>query len=132
MIKTRKLTTTLYNINPTHSQPINLYTPSTTSSSGSVCETDPSSISSSYRSNTGINDDINHLQQDESVITLIDKLKCELAIVKQAKSQLATLYKVSFSVILCKTYSIVEYFFLVFFVRPLYKQWIENVFSFFF
>jgi BRCT domain type II-containing protein len=95
MIKTSKLTKTVYNTNPTHSQPINFYTPSTTSSSGSVCETEPSSISSSYRSNIGISDDSNHLQQDDSLITLIDKLKRELAAVKQAKSQLATLYKVS-------------------------------------
>jgi hypothetical protein len=97
MIKTTRLTKTFYNTNPTHSQPINLYTPSTTSSSGSVCETEPSSISSSYRSNT---DDTNQIQQDDSLITLIDKLKRELAAVKQAKSQLATLYKVSFDVIL--------------------------------
>jgi hypothetical protein len=102
MIKTTKLTKTLYNTNPTHSQPINLYTPSTTSSSGSICETDPSSISSSYISNIGINDDIHHIQQDESLIALIDKLKRELATVKQAKSQLATLYKVSSTVIICK------------------------------
>lgn len=95
MIKTTNLTKTFYNTNPTHSQPINLYTPSTTSSSGSVCETDPPSISSSCKSNTGINDDLNHIQQDESPITHIDKLKRELAATKQAKSQLAALYKVS-------------------------------------
>lgn len=93
MIKTRKLTKTLYNTNPTHSQPINLYTPSNTSSSGSVCETDPPSISSSCKSN---NDDLNNIQQDDSLITSIDKLKRELAATKQAKSQLASLYKVSF------------------------------------
>jgi hypothetical protein len=90
MIKTAKLTKTVYNTNPIHSQPINLYTPSTNSSSGSICETDPSSISSSYKSN----DDINHNQQDDSVINLIDKLKRELTTVKQAKSQLSALYKV--------------------------------------
>jgi hypothetical protein len=97
MIKTTNVTKTLYNSHPTHSQPINLYTPSTTSSSGSVCETDPPSISSSYRSNTGINDDLINIQQEEStasLIIIIEKLKRELAIVKQAKSQLATLYKV--------------------------------------
>jgi hypothetical protein len=97
MIKTTNITKTVYNTNPTHSQPINLYTPSTTSSSGSVCETEPSSISSSYRSNIGINDDITNIQQEESttgLMPLIEKLKRELAIVKQAKSQLATLYKV--------------------------------------
>jgi len=92
MIKTAKLTKTVYNTNPNHSQPINLYTPSITSSSGSICETDPSSISSSYKSN----DDINHNQHDDSLITLIDKLKRELATVKQAKSQLTALYKVSY------------------------------------
>ncbi|CAF3928831.1 unnamed protein product [Rotaria sp. Silwood2] len=97
MIKTTNLTKTVYNSHPTHSQPINLFTPSTTSSSGSTCETDPPSISSSYKSNTGINDDINHIQYDESslsLITLVDKLKRELAAVKQAKNQLAALYKV--------------------------------------
>ncbi|CAF1096091.1 unnamed protein product [Rotaria sordida] len=97
MIKTTNLTKTVYNSNPTHSQPINLFTPSTTSSSGSTCETDPPSISSSYKSNIGINDDINHIQHDESslsLITLIDKLKRELATAKQAKNQLAALYKV--------------------------------------
>jgi hypothetical protein len=94
MIKTTSVTKTLYNNQHNHSQPIHLFTPSTTSSSGSVCDTEPSSISSSYKSNTGINDDL----QDESTITLttlIEKLKRELSVVKQAKSQLATLYKVS-------------------------------------
>ncbi len=66
------------------------------SSSGSVCETDLSSLSSSCKSN--INEETNSPSQDEStvvLISLIDKLKRELATVKQAKSQLATLYKVS-------------------------------------
>ncbi|CAF0864016.1 unnamed protein product [Rotaria sp. Silwood1] len=97
MIKTTNLTKTVYNSHPTHSEPINLFTPSTTSSSGSTCETDPPSISSSYKSNIGINDDINHIQHDESslsLISLVDKLKRDLATVKQAKNQLATLYKV--------------------------------------
>lgn len=92
MLKTSKVTKTIYNTNPTHSQPINLFTPSITSSSGSVCETEPSSISSSYRSNAGMNEDFNSIQSDESSI---EKLKRELAAVRQAKSQLATLYKVS-------------------------------------
>jgi hypothetical protein len=99
MIKTTNLTKTFYNTNPIHSQPIHLYTPSLTSSSGSVCETDPSSITSSYKSNTGIIDDIDRFQQEEStavLITLVEKLKRELATIKQAKSQLSTLYKVSF------------------------------------
>jgi hypothetical protein len=96
MIKTSSLTKTLLN----QSQSINLYTPSTSSSSGSVCETDPSSLSSSYKSNIGtnVNDETNTIAQDESTLalmTLIDKLKRELTTVKQAKSQLATLYKVS-------------------------------------
>ena len=95
MLKTTKLTKTVYKTNPTHSQPIRLFTPSTTSSSGSVCDTEPSSISSSYKSNTGINEEVNSIQQDESsLMILIDKLKRELAIVKQGKSQLAALYKV--------------------------------------
>ncbi|CAF1103584.1 unnamed protein product [Adineta steineri] len=97
MIKTTNLTKTVFNTNPSHSQPINLYTPSITSSSGSVCETEPSSISSSYKSNIGINDEIDLIHQDESstgLLVLVDKLKRELVIAKQAKSQLATLYKV--------------------------------------
>ena len=92
MFKTGQLTKTVYNTNPNHSQPIHLFTPSTTSSSGSICETDPSSISSSVRSN---HEDFNVIPNDESLITFIDKLKRELAIVKQAKSQLAALYKVN-------------------------------------
>jgi len=102
MIKTSSLTKTLFD-HQTHSQSINLCTPSTSSSSGSVSETDPSSLNSSYKSNIGINgnninDDINHIPQDAStlvLLTLVEKLKHELATVKQAKSQLATLYKVS-------------------------------------
>lgn len=93
MFKTGQLTKTVYNTNPNHSQPIHLFTPSTTSSSGSICETDPSSISSSVRSN---HEDFNAIPTDESLIIFIDKLKRELAIVKQAKSQLAALYKVTF------------------------------------
>jgi hypothetical protein len=102
MIKTSSLTKTLFN-HQNNSQSINLYTPSTTSSSGSAGETDLSSLNSSYKSNIGnngnnINDETNSISQDESslvLINLIDKLKRELATVKQAKSQLATLYKVS-------------------------------------
>src|SRR5271154_3496796 len=99
MIKTTSLTKTLFD-HQNHSQIINLYTPSTNSSPGSTCETDPSSLSSSCKSNNGnnINDDTNSIPQDEStlvLINLIDKLKRELATVKQAKCQLATLYKVS-------------------------------------
>jgi hypothetical protein len=99
MIKTTSLTKTLFN-HQNHSQLINLYTPSTTSSSGSACETDPSSLSSSCKSNIGNNgnDETNSIPQDEStlvLLTLINKLKRELATVKQAKSQLETLYKVS-------------------------------------
>lgn len=100
MIKTTSLTKTLFD-HQNHSQIINFCTPSTTSSSsGSGCETDPSSLSSSCKSNIGnhINDDTSSIPPDEStlvLINLIDKLKRELAIVKQAKSQLATLYKVS-------------------------------------
>jgi hypothetical protein len=99
MIKTTSLTKTLFT-HQTHSQRINLYTPSTTSSSGSICETDPSSMSSSYKSNIGTNGlFINDETKDEStsvLITLVDKLKRDLITVKQAKSQLETLYKVSF------------------------------------
>jgi hypothetical protein len=102
MMKTTNLTKTLFN-HQNHSQTINFHTPSTTSSSGSVCETDPSSLNSSYKSNAGANgintnDDTNPIPQDESnlvLITLIDKLKRELTTVKQAKSQLEVLYKVS-------------------------------------
>ncbi len=99
MIKTSNLTKTLFN-HQNQSQSINLYTPSTTSSSGSICETDSSSLNSSYKSNieTNIIDETNGILRDEStsvLINLIDKLKRELATVKQAKSQLATLYKVS-------------------------------------
>lgn len=92
MFKTGQLTKTVYNTNPNHSQPIHLFTPSTTSSSGSICDTDPSSISSSIRSN---HEDFNGIPTDESLIAFIDKLKRELTIVKQAKSQLAALYKVN-------------------------------------
>ena len=100
MIKTTSLTKTIFN-HQNQSQTVQLYIPSTTSSSGSMCETDPSSLSSSYKSNNGANhmlDDINGLPQDEStlsLINLVDKLKRELTVVKQAKSQLSTLYKVS-------------------------------------
>ena len=92
MIKTSTLTKTLFN-HQNQSQTINLYTPSTTSSSGSVCETDSSSLSSSYKSNVGTNE-TNSSPQDESTLALIEQLKRELTTVKQAKSQLATLYKV--------------------------------------
>lgn len=100
MIKTTSLTKTILN-HQNQSQRIHLYTPSTTSSSGSMCETEPSSLSSSYKSTNGANnllEDINILPQDESalsLINLIDKLKRELTAVKQAKSQLSALYKVS-------------------------------------
>lgn len=103
MIKTSSLTKTLFN-HQNNSQSLQFYTPSTTSSSGSICETDPSSLNSSYKSNNDatngnhINDEINSIPQDESTIvllSLIDKLKRELTTVKQAKSQLAALYKVS-------------------------------------
>ncbi|CAF2517506.1 unnamed protein product [Rotaria sp. Silwood2] len=101
MMKTTSLTKTLFN-HQTHSRSVNLYTPSTTSSSESTCETDPSSLSSSYKSNidtNGINnnDDTTSIPQDKSnlvLITLVDKLKRELATAKQAKSQLETLYRV--------------------------------------
>ncbi|CAF0724809.1 unnamed protein product [Rotaria sordida] len=101
MMKTTSLTKTLFN-HQAHSRSINLYTPSTTSSSGSTCETGPSSLNSSFKSNTdtngiNINEDTNSIPQDKSnlvLITLIDKLKRELATVKQAKTQLETLYKV--------------------------------------
>ena len=120
MLKTTSLTKTIYN---SHSQPINLFTPSTTSSSGSVCEAvDLSSICSSYKSNnTGNNDDINLNQQDESNISLlnyIDKLKRELVTVKQAKNQLASLYKVSSSIIIFlsmpKSLPMIKYIFVIF------------------
>ena len=99
MIKTSTLTKTIFN-HQNQSQIINLYTPSTTPSSGSICETDPSSLSSSCKSNIDaqINEDIHTLPTAEStaiLLNLIDKLKRELATVKQAKCQLATLYKVS-------------------------------------
>ncbi|CAF4638460.1 unnamed protein product [Rotaria socialis] len=101
MIKTSTLTKTIFNHQP-HSQLITFHTPSTTSSSGSTSETDPSSLSSSYKSNSGtnginVNDDINSIPQDKStfvLVAVIDKLKRELTTVKQAKSQLETLYKV--------------------------------------
>lgn len=95
MIKTTNLTKTVYKTRPAHSQPIRLYTPPITSSSGSACETDPSSISSSYRSTAGTNEDFDGIEPDDSSIALVDKLKRELATAKQAKSQLAALYKVS-------------------------------------
>lgn len=103
MIKTSSLTKTLFN-HQNNSQSIHFYTPSSTSSSGSICETDPSSLNSSYKSINGINgnlinDEINSIPQDGStsvLLTLVDKLKRELVTVKQAKSQLATLYKVSY------------------------------------
>lgn len=99
MIKTSTLTKTLLN-HQNQSQTINLYTPSTTPSSGSIGETDPSSLSSSCKSNidTQINEEIHSLPPAEStsvLLNLIDKLKRELATVKQAKCQLASLYKVS-------------------------------------
>jgi hypothetical protein len=111
MLKTGSLTKALFN-HPTHSQPINFFTPSSiqttttaaaTTKSGSVCETDPSSTSSSYKSNftnndIGNNDSLSADQQTESaivLITVVDKLKRELTTIKQAKSQLETLYKAS-------------------------------------
>ena len=102
MLKTTSLTKTLFN-HQTHSQPINLYTPSNTSSSGSVCETDPSSTSSSYKNQlitngTSHHDETNVSQQEGStlvLISMIEKLKRELSTVKQAKCQLESLYKVS-------------------------------------
>ena len=100
MLKTTNLTKTLFS-HQTHSQPIQLCTPSTTSSSGSVCETDlPSSTGSSYRSHlltNGVHSSPVDSQPDESnvvLIQLIDKLKRELATIKHAKCQLETLYKV--------------------------------------
>jgi len=117
MIKTRNLTKTFYNTHPIHSQPIHLYTPSITSSSGSVYETDPSSISSSYKSNTGIIDDIDRIQQEEStaaLITLVDKLKHELTTIKQAKSQLSTLYKVSFFFFSYSSYDTISFISIVY------------------
>lgn len=102
MLKTTSLTKTLFS-HQTNSQPINFLMPSTNSSSGSVCDTDLSSTSSSYKSHlitNGIShhDDTHSMQPDESalvLITVIDKLKRELAAVKNAKTQLETLYKVS-------------------------------------
>ena len=102
MLKTTSLTKTLFN-HQNHSQTIPFHTPSTTSSSGSACETDPSSLNSSYKSSIGINgihinDEINSPSQEDSnlvLLTSLDKLKRELITVKQAKSQLETLYKVS-------------------------------------
>lgn len=96
MIKTSTLTKTIFN-HQNQSQTINLYTPSTTPSSGSICETDPSSLSSSCKSNIDgqINEDIPTSESTPVLLNLIDKLKRELATVKQAKCQLATLYKVS-------------------------------------
>lgn len=63
-------------------------------------------MSSSYKSQiliNGINnsDESHSAQQDESnsvLITVIDKLKRELAVVKQSKNQLETLYKVNRSI----------------------------------
>lgn len=112
MIKTTSLTKTVYNSHPTHSQPINLFTPST-SSSGSVCETDPSSICSSYKSNSGANDDTTFTQHEESNSSsaTIERLKRELGAVKQARNQLASLYKVNFppsTLSICQRYSLVK------------------------
>ena len=100
MIKTSTLTKTIFN-HQNQSQTINFYTPSTTPSSGSIGgETDPTSSSSSCKSNPDaqITDEIHTLPPAEStsvLLNLIDKLKRELATVKQAKCQLASLYKVS-------------------------------------
>lgn len=96
MIKTSTLTKTIFN-HQNQSQTINLYTPSTTPSSGSICETDPSSLSSSCKSNIDgqITEDIPAAESTAILLNLIDKLKRDLASVKQAKCQLATLYKVS-------------------------------------
>lgn len=98
MIKTTNLTKSLLN-HQNHSQTIHLYTPSTTSSSRSGSETDSSSsFDSSYKSSTSINNDANSMLQEKStlvLITVVEKLKHELASVKQAKKQLEALYKVS-------------------------------------
>jgi hypothetical protein len=101
-MKTTNLSRTLFN-HHTNSQSINFYIPSTNSSSGSIYDTTASSISSSCRSHintsdTHNNDDTTSISKPESTVvllTLIDKLKRELAAVKKANSQLETLYKVS-------------------------------------
>ena len=102
MLKTASISKTLFN-HETHSQPINLCIPSVSSPLGSACEADLSSLNSSYKSTTGtnsvnVNDNTNSISQEKStlvLITLIDKLKQELTTVKQAKSRLEMLYKVS-------------------------------------
>lgn len=102
MLKTTALTRTIFD-HQLHAQPITSHTPSTTSSSRSASETEPVSSGSSCKSYNDTNtidlqDDINTIPQDKStlvLIALIDKLKRELGTLKQAKSQLETLYKVS-------------------------------------
>ena len=64
---------------------------SSSSGEGSVGESDPSS----YRSLNDTSDDRQPDQSTGTLLDLIDKLKRELTAVKQAKTQLATLYKVS-------------------------------------
>lgn len=127
MIKTTSLTRTLFN-HQNQSQTVHLYTPSTTSSSGSVCETDPSSLSSSFKSNH-VPEDINTLPPDEStlvLINLVDKLKRELAAVKQAKSQLASLYKVSL-----KEYHCYDFFSIIFLTNQTFSINWDLLFYFF-
>ena len=108
MMKTSSLTTTLLN-HLTPSQTVTGCTPSTHSpssaaSSGSELET-VSSISHGSSRQTTINtlaqnvhdqtDSIEPEDSSEALVNTIEKLKRELAALKQAKTQLETLYKVS-------------------------------------
>lgn len=107
-MKTSSLTTTLLN-HLTPSQTVTGCTPTThssssTASSGSELET-VSSISHGSSRQTTINtlaqnghdqtDSIEPEDSSEALVNTIDKLKRELVALKQAKTQLKTLYKVS-------------------------------------
>ena len=78
MLKTTRLTKALYDTPPIHLP--------TSSASSSSCDTEPSSICSSYKSHASTND---------CTIALLERLKREVTTLRQAKSQLAILYKVS-------------------------------------
>lgn len=105
MIKTTNLTRTLLNHHgQSHSLPI--CAPPAHASSGSESETTTSVSPATSRQTTRntLDDSINALDQASSVVqdesnagllNLVDKLKRELGALKQAKTQLETLYKVS-------------------------------------
>lgn len=73
-----------------------ILTPSSSSSiPSSIEDTEPSSYSSSHSSNQN-GSDVPNLTTT-ALIRLIEQLKCELTTMKEAKTQLATLYKVRFA-----------------------------------